>query len=141
MLFIEFRSSFLKKWYCLSVDIQELQPFLFLKIYLFILCTWVHCSCLQTHQKRASDPITDSREPPCRCWELNLGPLERIVSVLNCWAIFPAPEAILIMFILPFYKNIYKACKNKIKKSHIIGLNAIELDVWSIRSQWCFIRP
>jgi hypothetical protein len=31
-------------------------------------------------QKRASDPlelgITDDYEPPCRCWELNLGPLK-----------------------------------------------------------------
>jgi hypothetical protein len=37
--------------------------FFFLKIYL--LFTWVHCSCLQTHQKRASDPITDGCGPPC----------------------------------------------------------------------------
>jgi hypothetical protein len=37
---------------------------------------WVHCCCLQTHQKRASDPITDGCEPPCGCWELNPGPLE-----------------------------------------------------------------
>jgi E3 ubiquitin-protein ligase NEDD4 len=35
-----------------------------------------HCSCLQTHQKKASDPITDSCEPPCGCWELNSGSLE-----------------------------------------------------------------
>jgi hypothetical protein len=41
----------------------------------FYLCIWVHCSC-QTHQKRASDPITDGFEPPCGCWELNPGPLE-----------------------------------------------------------------
>ena len=34
-----------------------------------------HCS-LQTHQKRASDPITDGCESPCGCWELNSGPLE-----------------------------------------------------------------
>jgi len=40
----------------------------------FILFTLVHC--LQTHQKRASDPITDGCEPPCGCWELNSGPLE-----------------------------------------------------------------
>jgi hypothetical protein len=26
--------------------------------------------------ERASDPITDGREPPCGCWELNSGPLE-----------------------------------------------------------------
>jgi hypothetical protein len=32
------------------------------KDYLFILCICVHCHCLQTHQKRASDPITDGCE-------------------------------------------------------------------------------
>ena len=37
---------------------------------------WVHCHCLQTHQKRASDSIIDGCEPPCGCWELNSGPLE-----------------------------------------------------------------
>ena len=37
---------------------------------------WVHCCCLQTHQKRASDPITDGCETPCGCWELNSEPLE-----------------------------------------------------------------
>ena len=43
---------------------------------LFILCLWVHYRSLQTHQKRASDPITDGCEPPCGCWGLNSGPLE-----------------------------------------------------------------
>jgi len=33
-------------------------------------------SCLQTHQKRASNPITDDCEPSCGCWELNSEPLE-----------------------------------------------------------------
>jgi hypothetical protein len=51
--------------------------FIFLfKKYLFISCMWVYYRCLQTHQKRASDPITDGCEPPCGCWELNSGPLE-----------------------------------------------------------------
>jgi hypothetical protein len=46
-------------------------------IFLFIiLCIWVHHCSLQTHQKRAPDPITDGCEPPCGCWELNSGPLE-----------------------------------------------------------------
>jgi len=36
-----------------------------------------------THQKRASDLITDGCEPPCGCWELNSGPLEEQVSALN----------------------------------------------------------
>ena len=39
------------------------------------LCMWVHCCSLQTHQKRALDPISDSCEPPRTCWELNWGPL------------------------------------------------------------------
>jgi len=43
---------------------------------LFIVFYMRHCSCLQTHQKRALDPITDGWEPPCGCWELNSGPLE-----------------------------------------------------------------
>ncbi|GAB1295876.1 Cilia- and flagella-associated protein 36 [Apodemus speciosus] len=35
-----------------------------------------------THQKRASDSITDGREPPCGCWDLNSGPLEEQSCVL-----------------------------------------------------------
>jgi hypothetical protein len=42
----------------------------FLKIY------FIYKSCLQTHQKRASDSITDGCEPPCGCWDLNSGSLE-----------------------------------------------------------------
>ena len=36
----------------------------------------MHRSCLQTHQKRAADLITDGCESPCGFWELNSGPLE-----------------------------------------------------------------
>ena len=58
-------------------------------IYLFNECK--HTVTLQTHQKRASDPITNGCEPPCGCWELNSGPLEeQPVSALNHWAISPA---------------------------------------------------
>ena len=44
-------------------------------IYLFIICK-LHCSYLQTLQKMESDLVMDGCEPPCGCWELNLGPLE-----------------------------------------------------------------
>ena len=47
---------------------------------LFILCLCVPCYSVQTHQKRASDPITDGSEPPCSCWELNSGPLEEFLT-------------------------------------------------------------
>ena len=59
----------------------------------FIYYMWVHCSCLQTHQKRASDPTTDGCEPPCGCWKLNPGNWTsgRADSALNRWAISPAP--------------------------------------------------
>ena len=63
-----------------------------LKFFLFYIYIWVHCSCLQTHQKRASDPITYGCEPPCGYWELNSGPLGKAVGALNCWANSPAPK-------------------------------------------------
>jgi hypothetical protein len=43
---------------------------------IFILYMWVHCHCLQTHQKRALDPMIDGCEPPRGCWKLNSGLLE-----------------------------------------------------------------
>ena len=42
----------------------------------FVYLIRVHQNCLQTHQKRALDPITGGCESPCVCWELNSGPLE-----------------------------------------------------------------
>jgi hypothetical protein len=50
-------------------------PHIFLKIYLYV-TTLLLSSHTHTHQKRASDPITDGCKPPCGCWELNSGPLE-----------------------------------------------------------------
>jgi hypothetical protein len=55
----------------------------FFKIYLFIYYMKVHCSCLQTHQKKATDLITDVCEPPCGCWDLNSGPLEEHLVLLT----------------------------------------------------------
>jgi len=49
--------------------LKHLFSFIFLKD-LFISHMWVHCRCLQTHQKKESDLITDG------CWELSSGPLE-----------------------------------------------------------------
>ena len=43
----------------------------------------VHCSCLQTLQKRASDFIMDGCEPPCGCWDLNFGPSEEQSGALT----------------------------------------------------------
>jgi hypothetical protein len=50
---------------------------------LFIYYIQVHCSCLQTLQKRASDFVTDGCEPPCGCWDLNLGPSEEQSALLT----------------------------------------------------------
>ena len=43
----------------------------------------VHCSYLQTLQKRASDFIKDGCEPPCGCWGLNSGPSEEQPALLT----------------------------------------------------------
>jgi hypothetical protein len=45
-------------------------------IYLFIMYMSILSLSSDTHQKRASDPVTDGCEPPCGCWELDSGPLE-----------------------------------------------------------------
>ena len=45
---------------------------------------YVHCSsCLQTHQKRSSNPVKDGCESPCDCWELNSVPLEEQLVLLT----------------------------------------------------------
>jgi hypothetical protein len=50
--------------------------FVFRFIYLLYV---VHCSCLQTLQKRESDLVTDGCELLCGYWELNSGPLESVL--------------------------------------------------------------
>ena len=57
----------------------------------FIMCIWVHCHYLKTHQERASDPITDGGEPPCGCWETNSGPLEEQPVLLMAESSLQAP--------------------------------------------------
>jgi hypothetical protein len=54
-----------------------------LAVSFFILCIWVHFSCLQTHQKRASVPITDGCELQSGCWELNSAHLEEQSMLLT----------------------------------------------------------
>jgi hypothetical protein len=61
--------------------------FFFLRFTYYI---WVHCSCLQTPQKRAQDLIADGCEPPCGCWDLNSWPSEEQSGALTHWAISPA---------------------------------------------------
>jgi hypothetical protein len=68
------------KYEVFSIPQLSLSALLFLT---FILCIWVHCSCLQTHQKKASDLIADGCEPPCGCWELNSVPLEEQSGLLT----------------------------------------------------------
>ena len=56
----------------------------FLNIYLFICYVYnVLSLCMPAGQKKAPDIITDGFEPPCDCWELNLGPLEEQAMLLT----------------------------------------------------------
>jgi hypothetical protein len=71
---------------------------------LFIHYMQVHCSCLQTPQKRASDLVTDGCEPSCGCWDLNFGPSEEESGALTHWAISPARSRCL-MYNLPLSSN------------------------------------
>ena len=58
-------------------------------IYYYI---YVYCSCLQTHQKRALDLITDGCEPLCGCWDLNSGPLEEQSGLLTAEPSLQSPK-------------------------------------------------
>ena len=63
--------------------------------------TWrVHCSWHQTHQKRASDSITDDCELPCGCWELNSGPLEEQSMLLIAE---PSPACLSLFWYIPYH--------------------------------------
>jgi hypothetical protein len=44
--------------------------------YSIVYIYFIYVSTLRTHQKNASDPITDGCKLPCGCWELNSEPLE-----------------------------------------------------------------
>jgi hypothetical protein len=54
--------------------------FFFLKVYLFHVCEYIVA--VFRHQKRVLDPISDDCEPPCGCWELNSGPLDKQSALL-----------------------------------------------------------
>ena len=70
----------------------------------------VHYHCLQTHQKSASDPVTDSGEPPCGCWELNSGPLkEQLVCLTAEPSLQPEKACLKYLPILPLKASPWKA--------------------------------
>jgi hypothetical protein len=68
---------------------QELGGYLFLKniylfIYLLVYLLYVSTPKLSSDTpERASDFITGGCEPPCGCWDLNLGPLEEQSALLT----------------------------------------------------------
>jgi hypothetical protein len=62
----------------------------FFKIYLFISCMCVYCRCLQTHQKKASDPHYRWLWVTMWLMGIELRTSGRAVSLLNCWVISPA---------------------------------------------------
>ena len=55
------------------IDVLRITLFFFKELFIYLMYKYTG---LQTHQKRASDPIIDGCEPPCGFWELNSGPLE-----------------------------------------------------------------
>ena len=70
------------------------ETFLQICFKVYLLCVYADTvAVFRTHQKRASDPITDGCEPPCGRWELNSGPLEE----QSLWPNLPAD--------LPFHED------------------------------------
>jgi hypothetical protein len=57
-------------------------------------------TCVQKHQKRASDPFTDGCEPSCGCWKLNSGTLEEQAVLLTPEPSLQSPHCVFIDFFL-----------------------------------------
>jgi hypothetical protein len=59
-----------------------LRATLFFNIYLFIICK--HTVAVFRHSRRGHQIfVMDGCEPPCGCWDLNLGPLEEQSALLT----------------------------------------------------------
>ena len=72
-------------------------------------------SCLQTHQKRALDPIMDGCEPLCGCWDLNSGPSEEQSVLLTAE---PSPP--------PIFLTPYCTITHTSKKPYLHYLSSLE---------------
>jgi E3 ubiquitin-protein ligase NEDD4 len=65
------------------------------KLYLFYVYEYTIAVFRHTRKGHSSYPITDGCEPPCRCWELNSGPLEEQLVLLTADTSLQAPDLIL----------------------------------------------
>jgi hypothetical protein len=74
-------------------DLWSSSGFLFFKIYLFIMC--VYTVAVFRHSRRGHQIfVTDGREPPCGCWDLNSGSLEEqsVLWNLSSPSVFQIPD-------------------------------------------------
>ena len=88
----------LRQYTTLNILIYITNIFLFLKIYLFIIC--VYTVAVFKYSRRGHQIfVTDGCEPPCGCWDLNSGPLEEQSVLLTAEPSHRPPSAI------PFLEN------------------------------------
>jgi hypothetical protein len=93
-----------KRWATTPLQLCFLYFFIHFFIFkdLIILYMSVHCSCFQTHQKRASDPIMNGCELPCGCWDLNSGPSEEQPVLLTTEpSLQPQPQVFILVLYQP----------------------------------------
>jgi hypothetical protein len=85
-------------WYSLTSKISVLFFVFFLKDFTlhFFFKLIYYYSCLQIHQKRASDLIMGGCEPPCGCWDLNSGPSEEQSALLTPEPSLQPPSFVLL---------------------------------------------
>jgi hypothetical protein len=78
----------------------------------YISINHVHAWCLQWPEQGVRSPgagITDHCEPPCRCWELNPGPLQEQPVLLTTEPSFQLPKSVLLVVGDDSYKLLYIA--------------------------------
>jgi hypothetical protein len=98
----------------------------------------VHCYSLQTHQKRALDPIADGYEPPCGYWELNSGPLEeQSVLLITKLSLQPQCKTLLRVKTLSLGKFVVSKCL----WSHYLGCGDNQGLPVSFEASMSYMRP
>ena len=84
--------------------------------------------CIPECQKRVPDLITDGCEPPCRCWELNSGPLEEQPVLLTTEPPLQPPE----YFYMRFYTYVKRTGKTESFTTHFIYKLSYTFDSYSV---------
>ena len=116
-------------------DLWSSSGFLFFKIYLFIMC--VYTVAVFRHSRRGHQIfVTDGREPPCGCWDLNSGSLEeQSVLLVTEPSLQPTKTFFTFLSIYKVFGDDFKIVCTCLPRQFLIKLKKIDSSCFSDRSE------